>query len=151
MTRERSSGFTRRDTTAVATKTRTPVARHPQNASGALAWTTLGASKSRRGANATTKSPVVAQAVGQHLPHALRVAACKASPLAFDPHLARPRTHEPGGLANDVRGNRREIDARLRQAQLPALESTQLQDIVYQIEQMLTRTADLLDLFACLG
>ncbi len=93
----------------------------------------------------------VADQVGEHLPHALGVGAGvdAASPSTWT--ATGRASDEPGGLADDLPRDGREIDLRARQPELPALEGAELEDVVDEIEQVLARPEDLLDLFAGLG
>ena len=93
----------------------------------------------------------VADEVREHLPHALRVGARVHGDLALHVNGDGTLADEPGRLANDLASHGREVDPGARQPQLSALERAELEDVVDEIEQVLARSADLLDLFAGLG
>ena len=93
----------------------------------------------------------VADEVREHLPDAPLVGAREDARLALDADRHGSRADDARRLAHDLPRDGGEVDARARQLELPALERAELEDVVDEIEQVLARPANLLDLLARLG
>src|SRR5262249_15264802 len=70
---------------------------------------------------------------------------------SLDAHVHRTLLDETGRLADDLTRERREVDARPGEFELPAFERRKLEDVVDEVVQMLPRPANLLHFFARSG